>query len=50
MLALLCDGLTNRQIAGRMRLTEEVVRHGVSRLLVKLGVDRGAQTRSAANG
>jgi two-component system, NarL family, response regulator DevR len=49
LLGLLCDGLTNRQIARRMLLTEEVVRQGVSRLLVKLGVDRGAQTRSAVN-
>jgi len=37
--------LTNRQIARRMRLAEEVVRHCVSRLLVKLGVARGARVR-----
>ena len=45
LLGLLADGLTNRQIARRMRLAEEVVRHCVSRLLVKLGVARGARVR-----
>ncbi len=47
LLALLGDGLTNKQIARRMGLAEEVVRYGVSRLLVKLGVARGTHVRLA---
>lgn len=40
LLSLLGDGLTNRQIAERTLLAEEVVRSHVSRLLIKLGVAR----------
>jgi two-component system response regulator DevR len=40
LLALLGDGLTNRQIADRTLLAEDVVKNHVSRLLVKLGVSR----------
>ena len=40
LLALLGEGVTNKQIATRMLLTEEVVKNQVSRLLVKLGVAR----------
>ncbi|WP_369803386.1 response regulator [Mycobacterium sp. E2699] len=40
LLSLLGDGLTNRQIAERTKLDEEVVRRHVARLLVKLGVAR----------
>lgn len=40
VLGLLCDGLTNTQIADRMRLPEDSVTAHVSRLLVKLGVSR----------
>jgi two-component system response regulator DevR len=40
LLALLGDGLTNRQIADRTLLAEEIVKNHVSRLLVKLGVGR----------
>ncbi|SPM28279.1 response regulator transcription factor [Mycobacterium terramassiliense] len=40
LLSLLGDGLTNRQIAERTRLAEDIVRKQVSRLLVKLGVTR----------
>jgi two-component system response regulator DevR len=40
LLALLGDGLTNRQIAERTLLAEEIVKNHVSRLLVKLGVGR----------
>ena len=40
LLALLGDGLTNRQIADRTSLAEDVVKNHVSRLLVKLGVGR----------
>ncbi|WP_304528396.1 response regulator transcription factor [Mycobacterium sp. E796] len=40
LLKLLGDGLTNRQIADRTLLAEDVVKNHVSRLLVKLGVSR----------
>jgi len=40
LLALLGEGLTNKQIADRMLLAEESVKNQVSRLLVKLGVAR----------
>ena len=46
-MGLLGDGLTNKQIARRMCLAEEVVRYCVSRLLVKLGVARGVHVRLA---
>jgi two-component system response regulator DevR len=40
LLGLLGDGLTNKQIADRTLLAEEVVKNHVSRLLIKLGVAR----------
>jgi two-component system response regulator DevR len=40
LLSLLGDGLTDRQIAGRTELAEDIVRKRVSRVLVKLGVTR----------
>jgi two-component system, NarL family, response regulator DevR len=40
LLGLLSDGLTNKQIADRMLLTEGSVKTYISRLLVKLGVAR----------
>jgi two-component system response regulator DevR len=40
LLGLLGDGLTNREIADRTLLAEDVVKNHVSRLLVKLGVSR----------
>ncbi|WP_281205298.1 response regulator [Nocardia shimofusensis] len=43
LLALLGEGLTNRQIADRMFLAEKTVKNYVSRLLTKLGVERRAQ-------
>lgn len=43
LLALLGEGLTNRQIADRMYLAEKTVKNYVSRLLTKLGVERRAQ-------
>lgn len=43
LLALLGEGLTNRQIAGRMYLAEKTVKNYVSRLLTKLGVERRTQ-------
>ncbi|WP_327098085.1 response regulator transcription factor [Nocardia vinacea] len=43
LLELLGEGLTNRQIAGRMFLAEKTVKNYVSRLLTKLGVERRTQ-------
>lgn len=43
LLALLGEGLTNRQIAERMFLAEKTVKNYVSRLLAKLGLERRAQ-------
>ena len=43
LLTLLGEGLTNRQIAGRMFLAEKTVKNYVSRLLAKLGVERRTQ-------
>ena len=40
---MLGEGLTNRQIAGRMFLAEKTVKNYVSRLLAKLGVERRTQ-------
>ncbi|MDZ7887579.1 MAG: response regulator transcription factor [Mycobacterium sp.] len=43
LLALLSEGLTNRQIAARMFLAEKTVKNYVSRLLAKLGMQRRTQ-------
>jgi two-component system response regulator DevR len=43
LLALLGEGLTNRQIAARMLLAEKTVKNYVSRLLAKLGMERRTQ-------
>ncbi|OAN39898.1 response regulator [Mycolicibacterium iranicum] len=43
LLDLLGEGLTNRQIAGRMFLAEKTVKNYVSRLLTKLGLERRTQ-------
>lgn len=43
LLALLGEGLTNKQIADRMFLTEKTVKNYVSRLLAKLGMERRTQ-------
>ncbi|MGW0037805.1 response regulator [Gordonia sp. NPDC003376] len=43
LLALLGEGLTNRQIAERMHLAEKTVKNYVSRLLAKLGMQRRTQ-------
>ncbi|MFI9503482.1 response regulator [Nocardia sp. NPDC052566] len=43
LLDLLGQGLTNRQIASRMFLAEKTVKNYVSRLLIKLGVERRTQ-------
>src|SRR5689334_19409136 len=43
LLALLGEGLTNKQIAARMYLAEKTVKNYVSRLLAKLGMERRTQ-------
>ncbi len=43
LLDLLGEGLTNRQIAQRMFLSEKTVKNYVSRLLTKLGMERRTQ-------
>ncbi|BBY08225.1 hypoxia response regulator transcription factor DosR/DevR [Mycobacterium noviomagense] len=43
LLALLSEGLTNKQIAARMFLAEKTVKNYVSRLLAKLGMERRTQ-------
>ncbi len=43
MLALIGEGLTNRQIGERLYLAEKTVKNHVSRLLAKLGVERRVQ-------
>ncbi|PXX71410.1 LuxR family two component transcriptional regulator [Nocardia tenerifensis] len=49
LLALLGEGLTNRQIAARMFLAEKTVKNYVSRLLTKLGVERRTQAAVIAS-
>jgi DNA-binding NarL/FixJ family response regulator len=46
ILDLLAEGLTNRQIAGRLFLAEKTVKNYVSNLLTKLGMSR--RTEAAA--
>ncbi|MFJ3519298.1 response regulator [Streptomyces sp. NPDC090131] len=43
VLELIGDGLTNRQIAKRLYLSEKTVKNHISRLLAKLGVERRVQ-------
>ncbi|AUY47674.1 response regulator transcription factor [Streptomyces sp. CB01881] len=43
ILALVGEGLTNRQIGQRLYLAEKTVKNHVSRLLAKLGVERRVQ-------
>ena len=46
VLPLLCEGLTNDEIAGRLVLSTRTVDHHVSAVLAKLGV--GSRTAAAA--
>ncbi|NGO78753.1 response regulator transcription factor [Streptomyces sp. YC504] len=43
ILALIGDGLTNRQIGKQLYLSEKTVKNQISRLLAKLGVERRIQ-------
>ena len=43
ILALIADGLTNRQIADELHLAEKTVKNYVSNLLAKLGMERRTQ-------
>ncbi|MEU6238970.1 response regulator transcription factor [Kitasatospora sp. NPDC047058] len=43
VLALIGEGLTNRQIGQRLYLAEKTVKNHISRLLAKLGVERRVQ-------
>ena len=43
ILALIADGMTNRQIASEMFLAEKTVKNYVSNLLAKLGMERRTQ-------
>ncbi|WP_121711263.1 response regulator transcription factor [Streptomyces sp. E5N91] len=43
ILALIGEGLTNRQIGQRLHLAEKTVKNHISRLLAKLGVERRVQ-------
>ncbi|WP_405015796.1 response regulator transcription factor [Kitasatospora sp. NBC_00070] len=43
ILALIGEGLTNRQIGERLYLAEKTVKNHISRLLAKLGVERRVQ-------
>ena len=43
ILALLAEGMSNREIAERLFLVEKTVRNHVTRVLAKLGVERRTQ-------
>ncbi|WJV47240.1 response regulator [Streptomyces flavofungini] len=43
ILALIGEGLTNRQIGGKLYLSEKTVKNHISRMLAKLGVERRVQ-------
>jgi two-component system, NarL family, response regulator DevR len=49
ILALIAEGLTNRQIADRMYLAEKTVKNYVSSLLAKLGLERRTQAAVLAS-
>jgi DNA-binding NarL/FixJ family response regulator len=43
ILEYVAEGLTNREVAGRMSLAEKTVKNYVSSLLAKLGLERRTQ-------
>jgi DNA-binding NarL/FixJ family response regulator len=47
VLALIADGLTDAQIAGRLFLTTRTVNHHVAAILAKLGVSSRAEAARA---
>ncbi|MGV9340010.1 response regulator [Streptomyces sp. NPDC003688] len=49
ILALIGDGLTNREIGQRLYLSEKTVKNHISRLLAKLGVQRRVQAAVIAS-
>ena len=49
VLQLLADGLTNRQIAGSLYISEKTAEHHVSHILSKLGVPTRAAAGSVAH-
>ncbi|MFI6151341.1 response regulator [Kitasatospora sp. NPDC051170] len=49
VLALIGEGLTNRQIGERLYLAEKTVKNHISRLLAKLGVERRVQAAVIAS-
>ncbi|MEU3028340.1 response regulator [Streptomyces incarnatus] len=49
ILALIGDGLTNREIGRRLYLSEKTVKNHISRLLAKLGVQRRVQAAVLAS-
>ncbi|GAA3185633.1 response regulator transcription factor [Streptomyces virens] len=49
ILALIGEGLTNRQIGQRLYLSEKTVKNHISRLLAKLGVQRRVQAAVMAS-
>ncbi|MGC4986539.1 MULTISPECIES: response regulator transcription factor [unclassified Streptomyces] len=49
ILALIGDGLTNREIGKKLYLSEKTVKNHISRLLAKLGVQRRVQAAVLAN-
>jgi two-component system, NarL family, response regulator DevR len=49
ILGLIAEGLTNREIAGRMFLAEKTVKNYVSSLLAKLGLERRTQAAVLAS-
>ncbi|WP_405623247.1 response regulator [Streptomyces sp. NBC_00076] len=49
ILALIGDGLTNREIGNKLYLSEKTVKNHISRLLAKLGVQRRVQAAVLAS-
>ncbi|MEU6222030.1 response regulator transcription factor [Streptomyces sp. NPDC047022] len=49
ILALIGEGLTNREIGGKLYLSEKTVKNHISRLLAKLGVQRRVQAAVLAS-